>query len=98
MYNNEFNNPYSRANGQLTQLQQQQQQQYLLNEFLKTPEGQEAHNKFVEAQKIWWEQVNGIAPKQAHNSDTKINELENKLDNMANLVTNLVEQLGGSHD
>lgn len=52
----------------------------------------------MEAQKVWWEQVNGIAPKQAPNSDTKINELESKLDNMANLVTNLVEQLGGSHD
>lgn len=49
MYNNLLNG----VNGQLSQVQQQQQQQYLLTEFLKTAEGQEAHQEFIEAQTKW---------------------------------------------
>lgn len=89
-----YNNSYSNINSQLTQVQQQQQQQYLLNEFLKTKEGQLAHNIFVEAQTKWWNEVNGIVPKGNNTSENvKINELENKLDMLTNSVTSLVEQL-----
>lgn len=56
MYNNLLNG----VNGQLSQVQQQQQQQYLLTEFLKTAEGQEAHQEFIEAQTKWWNKVNGL--------------------------------------
>lgn len=95
MYGNNFNNPYSNINGQLTQIQQQQQQQYLLNEFLKTEEGLKAHEVFVEAQTKWWNKVNGIAPKEDNGSE-KINELESKLDNMSDMMANLMKELGGN--
>lgn len=93
MYNNLLNG----VNGQLSQVQQQQQQQYLLTEFLKTAEGQEAHQEFIEAQTKWWNKVNGIVPKEEiiATDNARMDAIENKMDTLMSSVSSLVEQLGG---
>lgn len=83
---NSFNaNMYNTSNvGQ--QVQQQQMQQYILTEFLKTPEGRKANEAFAIAQKDWWEKLQNPQAVSTKEESARLDTLESKLDQLLNAL------------